>query len=228
VTAASASARAPAGGTTTVRVVVADDHTMVRESLVSVLEAAGDIQVVGQAADGVAAVEAVARLRPDVAIVDISMPRLNGLEVVRRLTADCPATRTLVLTMHEEEEYVLHVVRAGASGFLLKDSATAELITAVRSLHAGRGHFGPHAAQVLAGQVHRPGRQVEDPYGTLTAREREVFHLVVEGHTTKDIARHLGISVKTAENHRAHMMEKIGAHNTAEVVRYAVRKGLMD
>lgn len=218
----------PATGNGTIRVVVADDHTMVRESLVSVLEAAGDIQVVGQAADGVSAVDAVCRLRPDVAIVDISMPRLNGLEVVRRLTAECPQTRTLVLTMHEEEEYVLHVVRAGASGFLLKDSATAELITAVRSLCAGRGHFGPYAAQVLASQVHRPGRTVEDPYGALTAREREVFHLVVEGHTTKDIARHLGISVKTAENHRAHMMEKIGAHNTAEVVRYAVRKGLMD
>lgn len=211
----------------TIRVVVADDHTLVRESLVSVLQASGDIQVVGQAADGLAAVEVVRATSPDVAIVDISMPRLNGLEVVRRLAAECPATRTLVLTMHEEEEYVLHVVRAGASGFLLKDSATAELIAAVHSLHAGRGHFGPYAARVLAEQVHSPGRSVEDPYGGLTPREREVFHLVVEGRTTKDIARQLDISVKTAENHRAHMMEKIGAHNTAEVVRYAVRKGLL-
>jgi len=212
---------------TPIRVVVADDHTLVRESLVSVLEACGDIQVVGQAADGASAVEVVCAKRPHVAIVDISMPRLNGLEVVRRLAAECPGTRTLVLTMHEEEEYVLHVVRAGASGFLLKDSATAELIAAVRSLHAGRGHFGPHAARVLASQLHQPGRDVGDPYGGLTGREREVFHLVVEGRTTKDIARTLGISVKTAENHRAHMMEKIGAHNTAEVVRYAVRKGLL-
>jgi len=211
----------------TIRVVVADDHTLVRESLVSVLDASDGIHVVGQAADGAAAIEVVCATRPDVAIVDISMPRLNGLEVVRRLAADCPGTRTLVLTMHEEEEYVLHVVRAGASGFLLKDSATSELIAAVRSLHAGRPHFGPHAARVLASQLHQPSRDMQDPYGGLTAREREVFHLVIEGRTTKEVARALGISVKTAENHRAHMMEKIGAHNTAEVVRYAVRKGLL-
>ena len=211
-----------------VRVVIADDHTLVRESLVRVLSAEPDITVVGEAADGAAAVACVLEKRPDVAIIDISMPRLNGLEVLRRLRAECPDTRVLVLTMHEEEEYVLHVVRAGASGFLLKDSATVELIAAVRSLHAGRSHFGPYAARVLAEQVHRPERRLEDPYGELTAREREVFHLVVEGHTTKEIARRLDISAKTAENHRAHMMEKIGAHNTAEVVRYAVRKGLLD
>ncbi|MEO7250985.1 MAG: response regulator transcription factor [Arenimonas sp.] len=211
-----------------IRVLIADDHTMVRESLVSVLNASGVCQVVGEAADGVIAVEKALQLRPDVAIVDISMPRLNGVEVVRRLRVELPATRTLVLTMHEEEEYVLHVVRAGASGYLLKDSATSELIQAVRELHAGRAHFGANAARVLADQVRQPGPELEDPYGRLTAREREVFHLIVEGQTSKEIARKLEISVKTAENHRAHVLEKIKARNTAEVVRYAVRKGLLD
>ena len=212
---------------TPIRTLVADDHRIVRESLVSVLEASGTCQVVAQAGDGIEAVELALRLQPDVAIIDISMPRLSGIEVVRRLRAELPATRTLVLTMHEEEEYVLHVVRAGASGYLLKDSATAELLQAVRDLHSGRGHFGPYAARVLADQVHRPRRDLDDPYGRLTTREREVFHLLIEGRTTKDVARALQISAKTAENHRAHVLEKLDAHNTADLVRYAVRKGLL-
>jgi DNA-binding NarL/FixJ family response regulator len=210
-----------------IRTLVADDHRIVRESLVALLEASGTCEVVAQAADGFEAVELALRLRPQVAILDISMPRLNGIEVVRRLRAELPETRTLVLTMHEEEEYVLHVVRAGASGYLLKDSATSELLQAVRDLHAGRGHFGPYAARVLAEQVHQPRRDLDDPYGRLTAREREVFHLVIEGRTSKEVARALTISTKTAENHRAHVMEKLGAHNTADLVRYAVRKGLL-
>ena len=210
-----------------IRTLVADDHRIVRESLVAVLEASGACEVVGQAADGIEAVELALKLRPEVAILDISMPGLNGIEVVRRLHAELPATRTLVLTMHEEEEYVLHVVRAGASGYLLKDSATAELLQAVRDLHAGRGHFGPYAARVLAEQVHKPRRDLDDPYGRLTTREREVFHLLIEGRTTKDVARALQISAKTAENHRAHVLEKLAAHNTADLVRYAVRKGLL-
>jgi DNA-binding NarL/FixJ family response regulator len=212
---------------TPIRTLVADDHRIVRESLVAVLEASGACQVVGQAADGIEAVELALKLRPEVAILDISMPGLNGIEVVRRLRAELPATRTLVLTMHEEEEYVLHVVRAGASGYLLKDSATSELLQAVRDLHAGRGHFGPYAARVIADQVHQPRRDLDDPYGRLTPREREVFHLLIEGRTTKDVARALDISIKTAENHRAHVLEKLAAHNVADLVRYAVRKGLL-
>ena len=211
-----------------IRVLIADDHTLVRESLVSVLNASGECQVVGEAADGVQAIEKAMALRPDVVIVDVSMPHLNGVEVVRRLRADLPDSRTLVLTMHEDEEYVLHMVRAGASGYLVKDSPTTELIAAVRSLHQGRAYFGPAAAKVMAEQIHRPDKTIEDPYGRLTAREREVFHLVVEGLTTKAIASRLDISTKTAENHRARVLEKLGARNTAEVVRYAVRKGLMD
>jgi DNA-binding NarL/FixJ family response regulator len=148
--------------------------------------------------------------------------------VVRRLREALPETRVLVLTMHEEEEYVLHVVRAGASGYLVKDSPASELIAAVHSLRAGRGYFGPQAAKTLADQVQRPDRSMEDPYGALTPREREVFHLIVEGLTTKEIARRLGISAKTAENHRARVLDKLDVRNTAELVRYAVRRGLLD
>lgn len=210
------------------RVLIADDHTMVRESLVSVLQAAGDVQVVAQAADGIEAVELAMQTRPDVVVADLSMPRLNGLEVVRRLRKALPQTRVLVLTMHGEDEYVLQAVRAGASGYLVKDSAAAELLSALRSLHAGRGHFGPQAAQALAEQFHRPERPLDDPYGRLTQREREVFHLIAEGMTTKDIAQRLGISAKTAENHRGRVLDKLDVRNTAELVRYALRKGLVE
>jgi DNA-binding NarL/FixJ family response regulator len=161
-----------------------------------------------------------------VAVVDLTMPRLSGLEAVRRIHEEMPQIRVLALTVHEEEEYVLPVVRAGASGYLVKDSAVAELLAAVRALHAGQGYFGPQAARVLAEQYRLPA-QVEDPYGALSPREREVFHLVVDGHTTKEIARDLGISVKTADNHRCRLMEKLGVHNTAELVRYAARRGLL-
>ena len=211
-----------------IRVLIADDHTLVRESLVGVLNASGCCQVVAEAADGSEAISTAVALQPDIAIVDISMPGLNGVEVVRRLHHEMPAIRCLVLTMHEDEEYVLHVVRAGAAGYLVKDSPTSELIQAVRTLAAGQAHFGPYASRIIAEQVHRPARSFSDPYGDLTAREREVFHLVVEGLTTKEIARRLEISVKTAENHRSHVMAKLNARNSAEIVRYAVRKGLID
>ncbi len=210
-----------------IRVLLADDHTIVRQSLVLVIDASPDLRVVAQASDGIEAIEQALATRPDVAVVDISMPRLNGIEVVRRLKQELPQTRVLVLTMHNEDEYVLHVVRAGAAGFLVKDSPTTELLQAIRALHAGRGYFGPDAAKVLAEQLHQPRKDLDDPYGGLTVREREVFHMMVGGQTTKEIARGLDISIKTAENHRSHIMEKLGARNIAEVIRYAARKGLM-
>ncbi len=210
-----------------IRVLVADDHTIVREGLVSLLGEGGECEVVAQAADGAEAVERALATRPDVAVLDLSMPRLSGLEAVRRIHAELPATRILVLSMHEDEEYVVRVVRAGADGYLVKDSAGSELLAAVRALHSGQGYFGPRPARVLAERYRNPDRTPEDPYGSLTPREREVFHLVVEGRATKEVAQALGISVKTAENHRSRMMEKLGVHNTAEVVRYAARKGLL-
>jgi DNA-binding NarL/FixJ family response regulator len=211
-----------------IRVLIADDHTLVRESLVSVLNSSGTCQVIAEAADGMEAVEKALATRPDVAVVDISMPRLNGVEVVRRLHEALPETRVLVLTMHYEEEYVLQLVQAGAAGYLGKDSATSELIAAVKTLSEGRGYFSPQAAKVLAESVQRPQRRLDDPYGDLTAREREVFHLMIQGLSTKLIARQLDISVKTAENHRVRVLNKLDVHNAAELVRYAVRRGLLD
>ena len=209
------------------RVLIADDHTLVRESIVSVLEAAGVCQVVGQASNGLDALALADQLKPDVAIIDISMPHLGGLEVVRRLRAQCPETRVMVLTMHDDQEYLLHAVRAGATGFLLKDSPAAEMVAAVRNVGEGRGHFSPEASQLLAEQLRQPERTLDDPYGSLTPREREVFHLLVEGLSTKEIARRLSISTKTAENHRARVLAKLEARNTADVIRYAARRGLM-
>jgi DNA-binding NarL/FixJ family response regulator len=211
-----------------VRVLIADDHTLVRESLVGLLQGDAGIVVVAQAADGVETVEKALATRPDVVVTDLSMPRLGGLEVVRRLREALPDTRVLVLTMHKEDEYVLQAVRAGASGYLVKDSAAADLLAAVRSLHAGRGYFGPQAAMTLAEQLQHPERALDDPYGRLSTREREVFLLLAEGLTTKEIARRLDISVKTAENHRGRVLDKLGTRNTAELVRYALRKGLLD
>jgi DNA-binding NarL/FixJ family response regulator len=210
-----------------IRVLVADDHTIVRKGLVSLLEESGECRVVAEAADGLEAVERAVATRPDVAVVDLTMPRLSGLEAVRRIHDELPTTRILVLTVHEEEEYVLPIVRAGAAGYLVKDSAVSELLAAGKALAAGQGYFGPQAARALAEQYRRPERSPEDPYGSLTPREREVFHLVVEGKTTKEVAVALGISVKTADNHRSRMMDKLGVHNTAELVRYAARKGLL-
>lgn len=210
-----------------IRVVIADDHTLVRESLVSVLNGSGQFDVIGQAADGIEALRLAVAMDPDVAIVDISMPHLGGLEVVRRLQTEAPRTRTLVLTMHEDQEYLLQAVRAGASGFLLKDSAMAELISAVANIAQGRAHFSPQATAVLATQLQHPHRDIDDPYRNLTSREREVFHLIIEGQSTKEIARRLGISAKTAENHRARVLAKLEARNTADVIRYAVRRGLL-
>jgi len=212
---------------TPIRVLVADDHRIVREGLVSLLADSGECEVVAEAADGVEAVERTLATHPDVAVIDLTMPRLGGLEAVRRIHEQAPRTRVLVLTVHEEEEYVLPVVRAGAAGYLVKDSAASELLAAVRALAGGQGWFGPQAARVLADRTRDPERTPDDPYRGLTPREREVFHLVAEGRTTKEVAKALGVSVKTAENHRGRMMEKLGVHNAAELVRYAARKGLL-
>lgn len=210
-----------------IRVLIAEDHTIVRQGLVSLLEESGECTVVAEAADGLEAVEQAERLQPNVVVLDLTMPRLNGLEATRRIHQALPQTRILVLTVHVEEEYVLPVIEAGASGYLVKDTAASELMAAVRSLASGQAYFGPQAAKALAEQYRSPRDRPLDPYGSLTPREREVFHLVIEGKTTKEVAKLLNISSKTAENHRARLMEKLGVHNTAELVRYAAHKGLL-
>ena len=210
-----------------IRILVADDHTIVRQGIVSLLNDSGQCEVVAEAANGLEAVEKAIATRPDVALIDITMPRLNGLEAVRRMREALPDTHILVLTVHDDEEYVLPIVRAGAAGYLLKNTAAGELMKAVQALSEGRSYFGPEAMRAMAEQLQRPTEAPADPYQRLTPREREVFHLVVEGKASKEISRLLGISVKTAENHRARLMEKLDVHNTAELVKYAARKGLL-
>ncbi|MGH8223162.1 MAG: response regulator [Woeseiaceae bacterium] len=208
---------------------LADDHAVVREGLVALLEADGRCVVVAQAGDGIEAVEQAHACRPDVAIVDLSMPRLAGIDVVERIHKELPATRILVLTYHDEEEYVLPLVRAGASGYLIKDTASADLRRAVETLAAGQAWFGPRAAQVLAtAQQRLPADAGDDPYERLTPREREVMQLVCDGRSTKEVARLLGIGVKTAENHRSRVLDKLAVSNTAELVRFAARRHLID
>lgn len=212
---------------TAIRLLVVDDHTIVREGIVSMLEETGECEVVAQAADGAQALDLALKTRPDVVVTDLSMPRLSGLEVVKRVREQLPGTRTLVLTVHEEDEYIIPIIRAGANGFLNKDTSVSELMTAIKTIFNGQPYLGERAAKAVASQQQRPKDAGLDPYDSLTAREREAFQLVVEGKTTKEIAQILNIGVKTAENHRARMMEKLGVRNTAEVVRFAARKGLL-
>ncbi|WP_372626849.1 response regulator [Arsukibacterium sp.] len=211
-----------------ISVLVADDHDIVRQGLVSIIEQADDCKVVGQAIDGVEALALLEQLAPNVLVVDISMPKINGLEVVRQASLRFKQSQILVLTMHEEEEYVIHMVRAGASGYLVKSSASQHLLSAIRQLAIGKTYYGQFASQVLAEQYRNPNENLDDPYKNLTEREREVFHLVISGASTKDIARVLDISVKTAENHRGKVLEKLKMHNSIELVRYAAKKGLLD
>ncbi|MCW8869927.1 MAG: response regulator transcription factor [Proteobacteria bacterium] len=210
-----------------ISVYLADDHTIVRQGLVSLLNSYEDCQIVGEAADGIKALKDIIELKPDVAIVDITMPKMNGMELVKQVHAKCPETKLLVLTMHEEEEYVIHMVKAGASGFLLKDSAGEELIDAVKELAQGKSYFSQYAAQVLATQYSKPEQDWNDPYKGLTTRERQVFHMVIDGKTTKQISEILYISVKTVENHRGKILEKLKVANTAELVKYAAKKNLL-
>ena len=212
---------------TRIRVLVADDHTIVRQGLVGILKASDEVEVVGEAADGAEAVEKATKLKPDVVVLDVSMPHLSGLEAARRIRETLPATRILVLTMHDDEEYVLKMVRAGASGYLLKDSAGSELIAGIRALKSGKVYFGPHASRALADAYQSDRPLAEDPYERLTDREREVFQLVVEGKTNAQIADMLCISPKTVDNHRTRLMDKLGVHGTADLVRFAAKHKLL-
>jgi DNA-binding NarL/FixJ family response regulator len=210
-----------------IRVLLADDHTLLRQGLAGMLRADPGFEVVGEAADGSEAVEQALLTKPDVAVLDISMPRLGGLEATRRIRKALPQTRVLVLTMHEDEEYVLQLVRAGASGYLVKDSAAQELMNALRALKQGRSYFGTQAARALAAAWQGGREAPEDPYGRLTDREREVFHLIIEGRTNAQVADVLCISPKTVDNHRTRLMEKLGVHSTAEMMRFAARRNLL-
>jgi two-component system response regulator NreC len=211
------------------RIVLADDHTLVRHGLRKVLQDQSDWEVVGEADDGREAVRLVQELKPDVAILDIAMPRLNGIEATRQIARRFPDVQVLVLSMHADEPYVTQVLRAGATGYLLKDSADTDLIRAVAAVSQKKSFFSPAVAKVMLDDYVRQlaDRGITDRYDTLTDREREVFQLIAEGKSNKDVADLLHLSPNTVETHRAHIMEKLDVHNAAEIVLYAVRKGVI-
>ena len=211
-----------------ISVLVADDHRLVREGLITLLRSCNDIEVIGEASNGLEVMRKIDQLKPHVLLLDISMPKLSGLEVARRLKKEHPAVKIVILTMHEEEEYSLKMIRAGVSGYLLKDAAGSELIEAIRSAYAGKAFFSPQISKVLAETYRDVALKVDDPYERLNDREREILQLIGEGHTNKEIAGLLFISRKTVDNHRTNLMRKLDIHSTADLVRWATKKGLVD
>ncbi len=214
---------------TSVRIVLADDHTIMRHGLRLVLERQPDFAVIGEASNGREAIDLVIRETPDVVIMDIAMPLLNGIEATRRIHEERLKTAVVILSMHADEGYILKALRAGARGYLLKDSADTDLIQAVRAVNAGKAFFSPAVSRVLADDYLRQMRQqgVDDPYDLLTPRERELLQLIVELKSTKDIAALLNLSPHTIDTHRANLMQKLNVHSTAELILYAVRKGVI-
>lgn len=211
------------------RILLADDHTVVRQGLRKVLEARPEWQVVAEAGDGREAVRLAEETTPDVAILDVAMPLLNGIDAVRQIARKVPATRVLVLSMHADEAYVTQMLRAGASGYLLKDSADVDLLQAVDAVWAGKSFFSPAIARVIADDYvrHLADRGVSDRFELLSEREREIFQLIAEGKTNKEIAALLYLSPSTVDTHRSRIMEKLDVHSAAEIVLYAVRKGVI-
>lgn len=205
-----------------IRVLVADDHEVVRRGLVALLEEPPDVRICGAAASGREAVELASILQPDVAVLDVTMPGMNGLEATRQIRVSAPRTEILVLTVHESSQLVKEVVEAGARGYVLKSDAGQDLVDAVRALHQHRTFFTSRTA-LLAVQGLLGNEGAPAPRSTLTAREREVLDLLAAGRSNKEIAARLGITLSTAETHRTNLMRKLGLHSIAEVVRYALR-----
>jgi len=207
------------------RILLADDHSVVRQGFGLILSSQPDFEVVGEAANGREAVERCAELQPDVVVMDVSMPELNGIEATRRLSEVAPRTRVLALSMHKDSVYVREILRAGARGYLLKDSVDNDLISAVRSVAKGDGYLSPAVSDAVLSDYRK---HVSDPIDLLTSREREVLQMIAEGKTNKDIANTLNLSVYTVEAHRGRIMEKLNLHSTGELVRFAIRNGLID
>ncbi|WP_164014442.1 response regulator [Pyxidicoccus trucidator] len=212
------------------RVLLADDHKLVRAGLRALLESLPDVTVLAESGDGQEVMELAERLRPDVLLLDISLPGLNGIEVARRLARQCPATRVLILSMHTATEYVAQALRAGVAGYLVKDSAVDELKMALDSVHQGRTYLSPTiSGAVVAGflRTNESEAPVPGSLALLTPRQREILQLIAEGHGTRGIATRLGVSVKTVETHRAQLMERLGIYDVPALVRLAMRHGLV-
>ncbi len=212
-----------------VRIVIAEDHTILREGLKSLLSSSPDFEIIGEAEDGREAIRCVEKFRPDLILTDLSMPRMNGMEAIREIKRGSPETKVLVLTVHRADEYILATFRAGADGYLLKDSTHAELVMAVKKVLSGKHYISPEISdKVLEGYLE--GRKVlttRTAWETLTHREREILKLIAEGYKNKEIADALCISVKTVEKHRANLMEKLGLHNVQALTAFAIEKGLV-
>lgn len=211
------------------RVLIADDHTLVREGLRALLEGQGDFEVIAEASNGHEAVDRAVQMRPDVVLMDISMPELDGFEATRRIVKANPTIRVLVLTVHETEEYFFRVLESGAQGFLVKDAASTELVAAVRAVHQGGVYLHPPMAKRLVEDYLNRVSTGEErgTYEELTPREREILKLIGEGYTNQEIASHLSLSINTVQTHRSRIMDKLNLHSRAELMKYAVRMGLL-
>lgn len=208
-----------------IRILLADDHTVVRQGFRLILSAQPDMEIVGEAGNGREAVELAEKLHPDLVVMDVAMPELNGIEATRRLASSAPRTRVLALSMHKDSVYVREILRAGARGYLLKDSIDSDLLAAVRAVARGEGYLSPAVSEAVLSDYRR---HVTDPIDLLTSREREVLQMIAEGKTNKEIAAVLNLSVYTIDAHRGRIMEKLNLHSINELVRFAVRKGLVD
>jgi len=212
------------------RVVIAEDHTILREGLRALLSTNSGLEIVGEAEDGLEAIRAAVRLTPDIILLDLSMPRMNGLEAMLEIRKQCPETKILVLTVHKDEEYILASLNAGAEGYVLKDATHKELNLAVESVLQGKTYLSPGiSGKIVRGYLDgKGGSAYGSPWDTLTKREREVLKLVAEGYKNKEIADYLCISIKTVEKHRGNLMSKLGLHSVPSLIAFAAEKGLID
>ncbi len=207
-----------------IKLLVVDDHAVMRDGIRALLSVHDDIEIVGEASEGKEAVEKSQDLSPDVIVMDIAMPGMDGLEATRRITKKYPRMRVLVLTQHDNKEYILSAMKAGASGYVPKRALGSELVSAIHAVYSGYSYLYPSAAAAVIDGYRQQAHT--EPYDTLTAREREILKLIAEGHTSREIADVLFISLKTVMGHRSKIMDKLDLHNKAELIRYAIRKGL--
>ncbi len=211
------------------RVLIADDHPLIRSGLRSLLARESEFEVVGEAADGYQALELVEQLKPDIVMLDVSMPRLNGIDVARKISETTPSTRVIIVSIHSDESYVLRALRAGAKGYLLKASPEGDILNAVRTVAAGHAYLSPEMSRLLVEEYVREMRErgVEDSYDLLSIREKEILQLLVSGSSNRQIAELIHVSVATVETHRSNVLQKLGIHSLPELILYAVRKGLL-